>query len=216
MNGVTEAEQQEQLAYARWLFAQPCDFMLSVADLVQLPVSTLPEVAFVGRSNVGKSSLVNALTGRSTLAKTSNTPGRTQQLNFFKLAQRIHLVDLPGYGYAKVPEEIVKKWVALLKRYLAGRAELSRVYVLVDSRHGIKDSDKEMMDLLDSTAVPYQIVLTKADKLKLSEREQVLRATLEHIKKRPAALAEVFLTSSETRDGIDDVRMSIASFAPKV
>src|SRR5690606_31861695 len=133
----TEAEVQAQhLAHARWLFAQPCDFMLGVAALTQLPVSSLPEVAFVGRSNVGKSSLVNALTGRSTLAKTSNTPGRTQQLNFFNLAGRIHLVDLPGYGFAKVPEAQVKKWVALLKRYLSGRAELSRVYLLIDARHG--------------------------------------------------------------------------------
>lgn len=202
----------EQLQRGHWLFAQNCDFMLSVAGLPQLPATSLPEVAFVGRSNVGKSSLINALTGRNGLAKTSNTPGRTQQLNFFNLGGQLILVDLPGYGYAKVPKELVDKWVRLLKKYLAGRPQLRRVYVLVDARHGLKESDLDMMNLLDKTAVTYQLVLTKADKIKKSAQEQRMREATAALAKRPAAYPLIMLTSSVEKDGVDRLRAEIATF----
>lgn len=198
---------------ANRLFAQPCTFMLGVASLPQLPMTDLPEVALVGRSNVGKSSLINALTNRNGLAKTSNTPGRTQQLNFFNLGEQLILVDLPGYGYAKVPKEQVDKWVKLLKKYLLGRPQLRRVYVLVDSRHGLKENDFEMLDLLDKTAVIYQVVLTKADKIKPAEQEKRLRETTQALAKRPAAYPHVLLTSAEKKDGVEALRVEIAAFS---
>jgi GTP-binding protein len=202
----------EQLQRGHWLFAQPCDFMLSVAGLPQLPATELPEVAFVGRSNVGKSTLINALTSRNGLAKTSNTPGRTQQLNFFNLGGHIILVDLPGYGYAKVPKEMVDKWVRLLKKYLAGRPQLRRVYVLVDARHGLKESDVDMMNLLDKTAVTYQVVLTKTDKIKQSEQQKRQREITDALAKRPAAYPLIMLTSSVEKAGVDVLRAEIATF----
>lgn len=212
--GLTAPEYNaEQMQRAHWLFAQPCTFLLGVAALPQLPASDLPEVALVGRSNVGKSSLINALTNRNGLAKTSNTPGRTQQLNFFNLADRLMLVDLPGYGYAKVPKEQVEKWTKLLKKYLMGRAQLRRVYLLVDARHGIKENDREMMDMLDKTAVIYQIVLTKADKLKKSERDQRVKESIAALAKRPAAYPHVLLTSSVDKEGVDGLRAEIAAFS---
>lgn len=203
---------EETVKQGNWLFSQSCEFVLGVAGTQQLPASSLPEVAFVGRSNVGKSSLVNALTGRTTLAKTSNTPGRTQQLNFFNLAQRLMLVDLPGYGYAKVPKSHVEKWTRLLKTYLRGRPQLRRVCLLVDSRHGIKDSDIDMMKLLDETAVSYQIVLTKADKIGKKEQETVLQTTQDAIRKHPAAYPHVLLTSSEKKQGIEYLRAELSLF----
>ena len=205
----------EQLAAGKHLFAQHCQFVLGVAGLSQLPPGDLPEVAFVGRSNVGKSSLVNAITGRTTLAKTSNTPGRTQQLNFFNLAERLMLVDLPGYGYAKVSRSLVVEWTKLLKKYLAGRAQLQRVCLLVDARHGLKDSDFEMMELLDKTAVTYQIILTKADKIKVSEQKERVAETLKALKKHPAAFPEVALTSANKGTGIEELRAGLAEFARK-
>lgn len=212
--GLTAPEYStEQLQRAHWLFAQPCTFLLGVAALPQLPASDLPEVALVGRSNVGKSSLINALTNRNSLAKTSNTPGRTQQLNFFNLADRLMLVDLPGYGYAKVPKEQVEKWTKLLKKYLMGRAQLRRVYLLVDARHGIKENDREMMDMLDKTAVIYQVVLTKADKLKKSERDKRIKESIAALAKRPAAYPHVILTSSVDKEGVDGLRAEIAAFS---
>lgn len=175
-------------------------------EFESLPPAKLPEIAFAGRSNVGKSSLVNALTGRKTLAKASNTPGRTKEINFFLLAERLMMVDLPGYGYAKAARKDVARWTRLVKQYLAGRPSLRRVCLLIDSRHGIKDVDIEIMKMLDKVAVSYQIVLTKSDKVKpvdLREKEALAYATL---KKRPAAHPEVMTTSSETGEGIEALR----------
>lgn len=163
----------EALEEARKLFAGPCDFMLGVAALKQLPPATLPEIAFAGRSNVGKSSLVNALTGRKTLAKTSNTPGRTQQLNYFNLGGRLYMVDMPGYGYAKVSKTQRDAWTQLVFDYLRGRPTLQCVFILIDARHGLKDSDIMLMEMLDETAVQYRIVLTKTDKVKSQELSRI-------------------------------------------
>ena len=205
---------QAQQERGTWLFNQDCTFMLSVAALKQLPDPNLPEVAFIGRSNVGKSSLINALVGRRSLARTSNTPGRTQQLNFFDLAGQLRLVDLPGYGFAKAPKEIVDQWNVLINRYLQGRPNLERVFVLIDSRHGLKESDLGMMKQLDKAAVPYQVILTKIDKITPKRCEELLRKTLEGIAKNPAAFPEVLATSSEKRIGFQALKAQIAYFLP--
>lgn len=183
------------------------------ADLESLPPPVLPEIAFAGRSNVGKSSLVNALTGRKTLAKASNTPGRTREINFFCLADSLMLVDLPGYGYAKAPKKDVARWTSLVKAYLAGRPSLRRVCLLIDSRHGVKDTDIEIMKLLDKVAVNYQLVLTKTDKIKPIEVEQVTEAAYASIKKHPAAHPHIIATSSEKKDGIEILRAELEAFA---
>ncbi|HEY8353271.1 MAG TPA: ribosome biogenesis GTP-binding protein YihA/YsxC [Sphingomonadales bacterium] len=215
---MTDGFSAEEIEHGRWLFAQACGFVRGVVKLDQLPPADLAEVAFVGRSNVGKSSLVNALTGRSTLARTSNTPGRTRELNFFRLGAEtgpaLYLVDLPGYGYARVPRDMVQRWTELVRLYLRGRPNLKRVLVLVDSRHGIKASDEEIMDMLDEAAVSYQIVLTKADKLKVAERDAIVQKTANAIRRRVAAHPEVVLTSAEKGDGIPELRAHIAAFAP--
>lgn len=181
-------------------------------SLDALPPAHLPEIAFAGRSNVGKSSLINALTARKTLAKASNTPGRTRELNFFRLADSIMLVDLPGYGYAKAAKKEVAAWTRLVKAYLSGRPNLRRVCVLIDSRHGLKDVDREIMDMLDKTAVSYQVILTKTDKIK--EAELVKRAEEIHkaIKKRPAAYPDIIATSSEKKAGIEALRDALEGF----
>jgi len=201
----------------RLLFAGECEFLMGAVGLDNLPLSHLPEVAFAGRSNVGKSSLLNALTGRNKLARTSNTPGRTQELNFFKIGDEeklaLSVVDLPGYGYAKVSKDKVAAWVKLLKSYLRGRPNLRRVFVLVDSRHGIKASDAEIMSMLDEAAVNYQIVLTKSDKLKTPERESVLARTQDEVRKRVACHPIVLLTSAEKKWGIEEVRAEGAKVA---
>lgn len=201
----------EQLNEANKLFADECKFVLGVAKLEQLPLTEMPEIAFAGRSNVGKSSLINAVTGQKGLAKTSNTPGRTQQLNYFNLADKIHIVDLPGYGYAQAPESMVKQWQRVIFAYLQGRVNLKRVFVLVDSRHGIKKVDLEIMELLDKAAVTYQIVLTKSDKVSVDALQKVKEDVEKEITKHAAAYTKVLMTSSEKKHGIDSVRAEIAS-----
>ncbi len=200
----------EQIETGRQFFAVPATFVLGVADLSQLPPDNLPEIAFAGRSNVGKSSLINALTGTKGLAKTSNTPGRTQQLNYFNLSNKLLMVDMPGYGYAQAPEKLVKQWQKLIFTYLQGRVNLKRVFVLIDSRHGIKKLDEEIMDLLVKAAVTYQFVLTKTDKISAAELNKVIEQTQAVIKDHPAAYVELIATSSEKGRGIDDLRAEIA------
>ena len=202
---------ETKLKAGRQLFSAPCRFMLGVADLDQLPPDDLPEIALAGRSNVGKSSLLNALTGRKNLARTSNTPGRTQQLNFFDLDGRLILVDLPGYGFAKVPKPLVAAWTEMLKLYLRGRVPLRRACVLVDSRHGLKPPDTEMMDMLDVAAVPYRIVLTKADKIKAPQRRARHEEVAAAIAKRPAAYPDPIVTSAESGEGLDELRAALVA-----
>ncbi|MEM9989985.1 MAG: ribosome biogenesis GTP-binding protein YihA/YsxC [Pseudomonadota bacterium] len=194
---------------ARQLFSGPCDFMLGVVAMEGLPPPDLPEVAFAGRSNVGKSSLVNALTNRKALARTSNTPGRTRELNFFNLGGQLRLVDLPGYGYARVSRKEVNAWTGLTRDYLRGRPNLRRVCVLVDSRHGLKPVDIETMGILDVAAVPYQIVLTKSDKIKPTAAVAMQAAIAEATKKNPAAHPDILLTSSEKNEGIKELREAL-------
>lgn len=201
----------EQIKAADNLFRQGVTFVLSVADLKQIPITDWPEVAFAGRSNVGKSSIINAVTHLKGLAKTSNTPGRTQQLNYFNLADKMHIVDMPGYGYAQAPEHLVKQWQKMIMTYLQGRVNLKRVFLLIDSRHGIKKVDLEVMDLLDKAAVTYQIVLTKTDKISDKELAKVIEETGKILEKHPAAYVKLLATSSEKFRGIDDLRAEIAS-----
>lgn len=201
------------LENGRLLFARDCQFMLGCVSIPQLPDPTLPEIAFAGRSNVGKSSLVNALTGRKTLARTSNTPGRTRELNFFEFSGRLRLVDMPGYGFAKVPKPMVEGWTGLIHDYLRGRAVLRRLCLLVDSRHGLKANDESLMQMLDKAAVNYRVILTKADKPKAADTLKVLEATREKLKPHPAAVPEPLLTSAEKGLGIQDLRAELAGFA---
>jgi GTP-binding protein len=202
-----------EIEQGRLLFAQECNFLLGIDKLGQLPDSSLPEVAFAGRSNVGKSSLINALTSRKAIARTSNTPGRTQQLNFFNLGKRLILVDLPGYGYARVSKTQVAAWTRTLKAFLRGRVALRRVCLLIDSRVGIKDLDREMMDMLDSAAVMYQIVLTKVDKLKNNDLKILITKTTDELTKRSAAFPTLAVTSSNKLTGIKELRAALASLS---
>lgn len=208
-----EKERRERLEQGRLLFARECTFMLSVADLNQLPPGREPEVAFTGRSNVGKSSLINALTGRSNLARTSNTPGRTQMLNFFDLDGRLRLVDMPGYGFAQAPKDQVEAWKRLVNSYLKGRPQLRRVCLLIDSRHGLKKSDTDVMEMMDKAAVVYQAVLTKTDKLSAGALEKVKAEVENALSRHTAAYPDVFATSAQTGAGLAELRASLAALA---
>jgi len=206
------AEEPDKIAAetGRKLFAGQSDFLKGVVAMSGLPPSDRMEVCFAGRSNVGKSTLINALTGRKGLARASNTPGRTQEINFFTIGPDHYLVDLPGYGYANAPLAVVEKWQKLLKQYLSGRQNLRRAFVLIDTRHGVKAVDEEIMSLLDSAAVTFQCVLTKADKVKDNDRARILDQVREALAKHPAAFPEIVMTSSEKGDGIATLRSLIA------
>jgi GTP-binding protein len=210
-----EAADQELTEQARKLFAGPIEFLKSAPELQFLPDPTAPEIAFAGRSNVGKSSLLNALTNRNGLARTSNTPGRTQELNFFDVGDplELRLVDMPGYGFAEAPKDLVKRWRHLMNDYLRGRSVLKRALVLVDSRHGLKDVDREIMRMLDDAAVGYHLVLTKGDKVKASALGAIYEATMVEAAKHPAAHPMIFTTSSETGSGIAELRTAILEAA---
>jgi GTP-binding protein len=201
------------LETGRLLFAQPCDFLLSATNMSQVPASDFPEIAFAGRSNVGKSSLINALTGRKTLARTSNTPGRTRQVNFFDLGGRLMVVDLPGYGFARAPKTEIAEWTALIEDYLRGRAQLRRVCLLIDARHGPKETDRQAMALLDQSAVPYQVVLTKGDKVKIGPLQARMDGVLGELSKHTAAHPDVIATSSRKGEGIPELRAHLAALA---
>jgi GTP-binding protein len=204
------ADARDWIEPGRKLFAGPCDFVFAAAKSDGLPAIGLPEIAFAGRSNVGKSSLINALTGRSALARTSNTPGRTQQLIFFDLADRLTLVDMPGYGYASVAKDKSAAWGALARDYLRGRPTLMRAFVLVDGRHGLKASDEATMTALDAAAVSYAVVLTKRDEVKPVEQAARVASTLEALRTRPAAYPETFFTSARTGEGVPELRARVA------
>ena len=195
----------------RLLFERQSDFVKGVVSMSGLPPDDRLEVCFAGRSNVGKSTLINAVTGRKSLARASNTPGRTQEINFFTAADSHYLVDLPGYGYANAPLPVVKKWQRLLKQYLSGRQSLRRAFVLIDMRHGIKSVDEEILSLLDSSAVTFQCILTKADKIKEPAREATLTQVREALSKHPAAFPELIVTSAEKGWGIETLRATIAT-----
>jgi GTP-binding protein len=197
----------------RKLFAGGAEFLKGVVTMDGLPPADRIEVCFAGRSNVGKSTLINALTGRKALARASNTPGRTQEINFFTLSDAYYLVDLPGYGYAEAPVAVVEKWQRLLKAYLSGRATLRRAFVLIDTRHGAKQVDEDIMKLLDGAAVPFQVVMTKADKVRQKDRDEALARTRAALAKHPAAFPEIILTSSEIGEGIPTLRATIAGIS---
>ena len=207
---VADAPEAEASETGRKLFAGPVDFLKGVVAMDGLPPADRPEVCFAGRSNVGKSTLINAVTGRKAIARASNTPGRTQEINYFTVGDSHYLVDLPGYGFANAPVAVVRQWQALLKQYLSGRATLRRAFVLVDARHGIKSVDEEIMALLDSSAVTFQCVLTKTDKIKTAERERVLDQVRGKLAPHPAAYPELILTSAETSEGLATLRATIA------
>ncbi len=203
----TDAEKR----VAHVLFSQPIDFLLGVVAMGGLPAPNRIEVCFAGRSNVGKSSLINAICGRNGLARTSNRPGRTQEINYFTLGEAHYLVDVPGYGFAKAPLAVVQKWQALLRAYLAGRANLRRVFLLVDARHGAKTVDKEMMEMLSRAAVTFQVVLTKADKMKEADLAGVIADTQKVLKQYPASFSEIIVSSSAKGLGIETIKHTIAT-----
>lgn len=212
--GVAAAPDAEAEERGRRLFAGSVGFLKGVVEMRALPPADRVEVCFAGRSNVGKSSLINALTGRKGLARASNTPGRTQEINFFVVGATHYLVDLPGYGFANAPLKVVERWQALMRAYLSGRPNLRRTFLLVDARHGVKAVDEEIMALLDRSAVTFQLVLTKIDKLKASESGRILSQVAERLALHPAAFPEVVMTSSETGEGIATLRAIIADMEP--
>ena len=207
---VYEELDKSKIELGRLLFSRETSFVKGVVDMQGLPSPDKIEVCFSGRSNVGKSSLINALTNRKGLARASNTPGRTQEINFFSIPETHYLVDLPGYGYANAPIKVVEKWQNLLKQYLAGRQSLRRAFVLVDARHGVKKVDTEIMSMLDSSAVTFQVVLTKLDKIKEKDQENILEQVRTSLQKHPAAFPDIILTSSEKGWGIQTLRSVIA------
>jgi len=198
-----------EIAEANRLFRHPCAFVKGVVSIAALPEGSLPEVAFAGRSNVGKSSLLNALVGQKALARTSNTPGRTREVNYFLLDERAYLVDLPGYGYARAPKSQVAGWNTLIEDYLKGRASLKRVFLLIDARHGLKKSDAPILALMDASAVSYQVVLTKADKLKAPQVEKVAEQTAQELASHAAAHPDILVTSARKGEGLDALRAAI-------
>ena len=202
-----------EIEAARKLFAQESRFVTGAADYAGLPEDGLPEIAFAGRSNVGKSSLINALTGRKALARTSNTPGRTRQINFFQLGDRLMLVDLPGYGYARAAKTEIAGWTKLIHDYLQGRVGLRRLCLLVDGRHGLKDSDRKLMELLEQAAVPYRVVLTKVDKVRASALAQRVGEIEDALRKQTAALPHILTTSARDGKGIAELRADLAALA---
>lgn len=202
-----------QIEAGRVLFAGPCDFVAGTETLDRLPPISLPEFGFVGRSNVGKSSLVNALTGRKTLARVSHTPGRTQQLNFFNLGDRLMLVDMPGYGFAKVSKSQSNAWNHLVRSYLRGRSSLRCVFILIDSRHGLKDSDRDVMKMLNDSAVSYRIILTKQDETKPAELAKTIASVETELQKHAAAFPHIYVTSAHDNTGLADVRAAIVKIA---
>ncbi len=212
---MSEPADKELEERARKLFAGPIEFLKSAPELKFLPDPNVPEIAFAGRSNVGKSSLLNALTNRNKLARTSNTPGRTQELNFFDVGEplQLRLVDMPGYGFAEAPKDLVKRWRFLINDYLRGRPVLKRALVLVDSRHGLKEVDRDVMRMLDDAAVSYHLVLTKGDKVKPSALGALYEATMVEAARHPAAHPSIFTTSSETGSGIPELRTAILDAA---
>ncbi len=197
----------------RLLFSQDCTFLMGAVSMDHMPAGDMSEVAFAGRSNVGKSSLINALMGRKSLARTSNTPGRTQQINFFTLRRRLMVTDLPGYGYARAPKKIVNQWTDLIRDYLRGRVTLRRVCLLIDARHGLKPVDKEMMTLMDEAAVTYQVVFTKCDKVKPDALNKLINKTGKELAKHVAAYPDILQTSSIKGSGIPELRAALATLA---
>ncbi|MFS4438039.1 ribosome biogenesis GTP-binding protein YihA/YsxC [Paracoccaceae bacterium GXU_MW_L88] len=207
---LTPEQDPALLEAGRKLFAGSSDFLKGVVAMDGLPPADRLEVCFAGRSNVGKSTLINAITGRKALARASNTPGRTQEINYFTLGDALYLVDLPGYGYAEAPIDVVARWQELLKAYLAGRATLRRVFMLIDARHGAKKVDEEIMQLLSTSAVTFQVVLTKCDKPKKGQLDKIIDGLNTVLKKYPSAYPEIIATSSEKGDGLDILRAEIA------
>jgi len=216
MNTDIEEFSPQEIESGRHLFAQTCTFVMGCVNLAQLPDSELPEVAFAGRSNVGKSSLINALVGHKALARTSNTPGRTREINFFDLGSRLMLADLPGYGYARVSKSQVKQWTGLVDSYLRGRVDLRRTCVLVDARHGLMDSDRSVMSMLDKAAQSYQVVLTKCDKIKPAPLVRLVGAISSELVKHPAAHPHIPTTSSRKGEGIAELRAVLTALASPV
>jgi len=210
-----DGERAARLEQGRWLFTQACEFVTGARAEAHLPAPALPEVAFAGRSNVGKSSLINALTGRKTLARTSNTPGRTREVNFFRLGDRLMLVDLPGFGYARASKGEIKRWTHLVRDYLRGRRNLRRVCLLLDCRHGVKEADRPVMELLDEAGVNYQVVLTKADKLKPPALERVRAEVETELARHAAAHPQVIATSAAKGTGVAELRAEIAALAER-
>ena len=209
---IAEIRDDAEAELGRKLFSGPVNFLKGVVAMDGLPEADRVEVCFAGRSNVGKSSLINAITNRKGLARASNTPGRTQEINFFELGDKRYLVDLPGYGFANAPVAVVEKWQRLLKSYLSGRPNLRRAFVLIDSRHGIKPVDEEIMQLMNRSALTFQVILTKIDKIKQLEQDKVLLQVRAKLAKHPAAFPELIITSSEKGEGIATLRAVIANF----